>query len=163
MDEKEICSSLVNLDDFECALCYRLFYQPVTTPCGHVFCRACLDRCLDHQTICPMCKSSLSDVSTFVSSMELFASPLHIVVLWLTPAKVDTRFIPIHICIGCKVVGRLQVFVVFFSEVGKIYNILSTRRISDWFLMCHYTCLLTREEGTWRLTHFKWKVERFIA
>ena len=26
-------------EDFECPLCFRLFYEPVTTPCGHTFCR----------------------------------------------------------------------------------------------------------------------------
>ncbi|XP_076446045.1 LON peptidase N-terminal domain and RING finger protein 1-like [Babylonia areolata] len=60
-DVKEIDPSLLNVEDVECSLCYRLFYQPVTTRCGHTFCRQCLDRCLDHQTSCPMCKSSLAE------------------------------------------------------------------------------------------------------
>lgn len=47
--------------DVECPLCFRLFWQPVTTPCGHMFCRMCLDRCLDHQPFCPMCKTSLQE------------------------------------------------------------------------------------------------------
>lgn len=46
-------------NDFECTLCYRYLYQPVTTPCGHSFCRTCLDRCLDHSTSCPLCKTSI--------------------------------------------------------------------------------------------------------
>jgi hypothetical protein len=25
--------------DFECSLCFRLFYRPVSTPCGHTYCR----------------------------------------------------------------------------------------------------------------------------
>jgi len=45
--------------DFECTLCCRLFWQPVTTPCGHSFCRTCLDRCLDYSPACPLCKTSL--------------------------------------------------------------------------------------------------------
>lgn len=53
---------LVNVEDFDCSLCYRLLYQPVTTPCGHSFCRQCLDRCLDHRSVCPLCKSSLAEV-----------------------------------------------------------------------------------------------------
>lgn len=47
------------VNDFECTLCYRYLYQPVTTPCGHSFCRTCLDRCLDHSTSCPLCKTSI--------------------------------------------------------------------------------------------------------
>lgn len=46
-------------NDFECTLCFRYLFQPVTTPCGHSFCRPCLDRCLDHSTNCPLCKTSI--------------------------------------------------------------------------------------------------------
>ncbi|XP_061189367.1 LON peptidase N-terminal domain and RING finger protein 1-like [Saccostrea echinata] len=55
----DVSKALVNVDDFECSLCYRLMHEPVTTPCGHSFCRQCLDRCLDHQSNCPLCKGSL--------------------------------------------------------------------------------------------------------
>lgn len=48
-------------DDVECALCFRYLYLPVTTPCGHSFCRTCLDRCLDHSTNCPLCKTTLKE------------------------------------------------------------------------------------------------------
>lgn len=30
--------------DFSCTLCFELFYDPVTTICGHSFCRQCLSR-----------------------------------------------------------------------------------------------------------------------
>ncbi|XP_069949998.1 LON peptidase N-terminal domain and RING finger protein 3 isoform X2 [Cherax quadricarinatus] len=55
------CIDLDKLDknDFECTLCFRYLYEPVTTPCGHSFCRTCLDRCLDHSTNCPLCKTSI--------------------------------------------------------------------------------------------------------
>lgn len=39
-----LVSSALRLDDAECAVCSRLLYQPVTTPCGHSFCRGCLAR-----------------------------------------------------------------------------------------------------------------------
>lgn len=50
---------LLDPNDFECSLCMRLFYEPVTTPCGHTFCKSCLERCLDHTPQCPLCKESL--------------------------------------------------------------------------------------------------------
>ncbi|XP_045203478.1 LON peptidase N-terminal domain and RING finger protein 1-like [Mercenaria mercenaria] len=53
--------SVVNKEDFECSLCYRLLHLPVTTPCGHIFCRPCLDKVLDHKTECPLCKSCLAE------------------------------------------------------------------------------------------------------
>ncbi|KAK3566234.1 hypothetical protein QTP86_029679, partial [Hemibagrus guttatus] len=50
---------LLDPSDFECSLCMRLFYEPVTTPCGHSFCKNCLQRSLDHSPQCPLCKESL--------------------------------------------------------------------------------------------------------
>ncbi|KAM6471517.1 LON peptidase N-terminal domain and RING finger protein 3-like isoform 2-T3 [Liasis olivaceus] len=47
--------------DLECSLCIRLFYEPVTTPCGHTFCKECMERCLDHRPNCPLCKQSLRE------------------------------------------------------------------------------------------------------
>ncbi|KAG9439859.1 hypothetical protein H6P81_020024 [Aristolochia fimbriata] len=46
-------------DDFECTLCLKLLYEPVTTPCGHSFCRACLFQSMDHGNKCPMCRTVL--------------------------------------------------------------------------------------------------------
>lgn len=53
--------NLLTTSDLECSLCYRLIYNPVSTPCGHSYCSSCLDRSLDHQDKCPLCKSSLAD------------------------------------------------------------------------------------------------------
>ncbi|MBN3278150.1 LONF3 protein, partial [Polyodon spathula] len=54
-------SDLIDPCDLECSLCMRLFYEPVTTPCGHTFCLKCLERCLDHNSQCPLCKERLSE------------------------------------------------------------------------------------------------------
>ncbi|KAI8878139.1 hypothetical protein K501DRAFT_196550, partial [Backusella circina FSU 941] len=43
----------------ECSICYTRFTQPTTTPCGHIFCRNCLTRSLDHQRNCPICRYSI--------------------------------------------------------------------------------------------------------
>ncbi|KAF4789003.1 LON peptidase N-terminal domain and RING finger protein 3 [Turdus rufiventris] len=52
---------VVDPSDLDCSLCMRLFYEPVTTPCGHTFCLKCLERCLDHNPKCPLCKEGLSE------------------------------------------------------------------------------------------------------
>ncbi|KAE8613660.1 hypothetical protein XENTR_v10007813 [Xenopus tropicalis] len=52
---------LLSLSDVECSLCIRMFLDPVTTPCGHTFCKECLERCMDHQPYCPLCKQSLRE------------------------------------------------------------------------------------------------------
>uniref|UniRef100_A0A8C3BLP6 LON peptidase N-terminal domain and ring finger 1 n=1 Tax=Cairina moschata TaxID=8855 RepID=A0A8C3BLP6_CAIMO len=56
-----IPGNLIDVSDFECSLCMRLFFEPVTTPCGHTFCKGCLERCLDHAPQCPLCKESLKE------------------------------------------------------------------------------------------------------
>ncbi|XP_003221629.2 LON peptidase N-terminal domain and RING finger protein 1 [Anolis carolinensis] len=56
-----IPDDLIDVSDFECSLCMRLFLHPVTTPCGHTFCRNCLERCLDYAPQCPLCKESLKE------------------------------------------------------------------------------------------------------
>lgn len=52
---------LLSISDLECSLCIRMFFEPVTTPCGHTFCKECLERCLDHRPNCPLCKQSLRE------------------------------------------------------------------------------------------------------
>ncbi|XP_030904743.2 LON peptidase N-terminal domain and RING finger protein 1 [Melopsittacus undulatus] len=56
-----IPEDLIDVSDFECSLCMRLLFEPVTTPCGHTFCKGCLQRCLDHSPQCPLCKESLKE------------------------------------------------------------------------------------------------------
>lgn len=42
-----------------CVQCYKLLYEPVTTPCGHSFCKDCFQRAMDHQPRCPLCRTVL--------------------------------------------------------------------------------------------------------
>jgi len=57
-----IGSEHLHTRDFECSICVNLLWSPVTTPCGHVFCRECLIRSIDNtQTQCPMCKNPLDE------------------------------------------------------------------------------------------------------
>ncbi|MCJ1330506.1 hypothetical protein MMC10_007191 [Thelotrema lepadinum] len=43
----------------ECEVCYSLLLDPLTTPCGHTFCRKCVARVLDHSAACPICRRTL--------------------------------------------------------------------------------------------------------
>ncbi|XP_068602354.1 LON peptidase N-terminal domain and RING finger protein 2 [Brachionichthys hirsutus] len=58
---RTVPAELLDSGDVECSLCMRLFYEPVATPCGHTFCLKCLERCLDHNPNCPLCKENLSE------------------------------------------------------------------------------------------------------
>lgn len=46
-------------DEFDCTLCLKLLYEPITTPCGHSFCRACLFQSMDRYNRCPLCRTVL--------------------------------------------------------------------------------------------------------
>ncbi|XP_067301600.1 E3 ubiquitin-protein ligase TRIM39-like [Pseudorasbora parva] len=45
-------------EELQCSICLEVFTDPVTTPCGHNFCRSCLSKCWTNtQTcFCPLCK-----------------------------------------------------------------------------------------------------------
>ncbi|KAL9598185.1 MAG: hypothetical protein Q9179_003999 [Wetmoreana sp. 5 TL-2023] len=55
---------LANLKDatkgeVDCQVCYALMVDPLTTNCGHTFCRKCVARILDHSNLCPICRRTL--------------------------------------------------------------------------------------------------------
>ena len=45
--------------ELDCQVCYGLMLDPLTTTCGHTFCRKCVARVLDHSTLCPICRRGL--------------------------------------------------------------------------------------------------------
>ncbi|XP_054275817.1 LON peptidase N-terminal domain and RING finger protein 3 [Macrosteles quadrilineatus] len=57
----QIDKNAVDPSDFDCILCCRALWRPVTTPCGHSYCAMCLERCMDYSTACPLCMTSLSN------------------------------------------------------------------------------------------------------
>ena len=42
-------------EEFQCAICWQLMYKPVTTPCGHTFCKKCLEQALEQKRQCILC------------------------------------------------------------------------------------------------------------
>ncbi|BGP18037.1 hypothetical protein JCM10213_008428 [Rhodosporidiobolus nylandii] len=52
-------------NDCECQVCVQLVHDPVTTPCGHSFCRGCLARSYDHSDRCPLCRAALPSLAFF--------------------------------------------------------------------------------------------------
>ncbi|TEA34125.1 hypothetical protein DBR06_SOUSAS34410022 [Sousa chinensis] len=90
--------------DLECSLCMRLFYEPVTTPCGHTFCLKCLERCLDHNAKCPLCKDGLSQVkrSFFLDWVSLLGIGLNKnVPIFVCTMAYPTVPCPLHIFEPC--------------------------------------------------------------
>ena len=46
-------------NELDCQVCYTLLLDPLTTSCGHTFCRKCVARVLDHSDLCPICRRTL--------------------------------------------------------------------------------------------------------
>ncbi|XP_039664075.1 E3 ubiquitin-protein ligase TRIM21-like [Perca fluviatilis] len=63
-------------DQFLCSICLDVFTDPVTTSCGHNFCKNCITEHWDtnDQYLCPMCKEGFTlrpdlKINTFISEM----------------------------------------------------------------------------------------------
>ncbi|CAK6982586.1 E3 ubiquitin-protein ligase TRIM21-like, partial [Scomber scombrus] len=69
-------SCLRSEDQFLCSICLDVFTDPVTTPCGHNFCKNCINEHWnrDDQYLCPLCKKVYYTrpelhINTFISEM----------------------------------------------------------------------------------------------
>ncbi|KAL7880813.1 hypothetical protein SRHO_G00030670 [Serrasalmus rhombeus] len=69
-------SSLLSEDQLQCSICLDVFTDPVSTPCGHNFCRVCLNECWDSSSAyhCRVCKKEFPtrpelSVNTFISGL----------------------------------------------------------------------------------------------
>ncbi|XP_029941893.1 E3 ubiquitin-protein ligase TRIM39-like [Salarias fasciatus] len=61
---------------FQCTICQEVFTDPVTTPCGHNFCQACIQSVWDSSNVyqCPTCNKSFltrPEISINVAFKEL--------------------------------------------------------------------------------------------
>ncbi|XP_048059533.1 E3 ubiquitin-protein ligase TRIM39-like isoform X1 [Megalobrama amblycephala] len=47
-------------EELQCSICLDVFTDPVSTPCGHNFCKTCLNKCWDNSWTCncPYCKET---------------------------------------------------------------------------------------------------------
>ncbi|KAL0964934.1 hypothetical protein UPYG_G00274630 [Umbra pygmaea] len=69
-------SSVLSEEQFLCSICLDVFTEPVSIPCGHNFCKACIRTYWDSNDLCqcPMCKETFyqrSDlrINMFISEM----------------------------------------------------------------------------------------------
>ncbi|XP_032364738.1 E3 ubiquitin-protein ligase TRIM21-like [Etheostoma spectabile] len=69
-------SCLLTEDQFLCSICLEVFTDPVSTPCGHNFCKTCINKHWDTDVPyqCPNCKEVFNikpelKVNTFISEM----------------------------------------------------------------------------------------------
>ncbi|KAI3371557.1 hypothetical protein L3Q82_023592, partial [Scortum barcoo] len=69
-------SCLLTEDQFLCSICQDVFTHPVSTPCGHNFCKTCITKHWNINVLCqcPNCKEVFYtrpelEVNTFISEM----------------------------------------------------------------------------------------------
>uniref|UniRef100_A0A668AJS0 Uncharacterized protein n=1 Tax=Myripristis murdjan TaxID=586833 RepID=A0A668AJS0_9TELE len=98
--EMSAASCLLSEDQLLCSICLDVFTDPVTTPCGHNFCKTCITQHWDVNTPCqcPLCKEDFKQrpelrVNTFISEMAAHRSDRRCA----KPAEV-----PCDVCTGTK-------------------------------------------------------------
>ena len=50
---------------FECSICFEEVKEAQLTRCGHMFCRGCLEECLNRRHECPQCKREMTVDDSF--------------------------------------------------------------------------------------------------
>jgi len=80
-NENDLPLLLITEEMFECSLCHQLLMEPVTTSCGHSYCKGCILRALDHDNRCPLCRTVIHispdhGVSVMLQQMILANFPL---------------------------------------------------------------------------------------
>ncbi|CAL8235745.1 unnamed protein product [Boreogadus saida] len=93
-------------DNFSCSICLDVFNSPVTTACGHNFCRTCITKFWDDQVQykCPVCNKHFNTrpdlrVNTFLSDL---AAQFRTSVQVKEQPCVETAEVPCDVCTGTQ-------------------------------------------------------------
>ncbi|CAL8238716.1 unnamed protein product [Lota lota] len=106
-------------DIFSCSICLDVLNSPVTTPCGHNFCRTCITTCWDGQVQykCPVCNKLFQtrpdlQVNTFISEMvDQFRSSVRV----KEQPCVEPAEVPCDVCTGTQLKAVKSCLVCFTS------------------------------------------------
>lgn len=54
--------TVAEVENLTCAICFRLYFDPITAPCQHSYCRDCLIKSFKkNNKLCPLCRLELHD------------------------------------------------------------------------------------------------------
>ncbi|XP_056443644.1 E3 ubiquitin-protein ligase TRIM39-like [Gadus chalcogrammus] len=128
-------------ENFSCSICLDVFSSPVSTPCGHNFCRTCITKYLDEQVKykCPVC-SKLFDtrpdlqVNTLLSEMvDRFGTSVRV----REQPYVEPAEVPCDVCTGTQlkaVKSCLECFMSFCQthlEPHQRVTVLKKHRLAE--------------------------------
>ncbi|XP_062293753.1 E3 ubiquitin-protein ligase TRIM21-like isoform X1 [Scomber scombrus] len=95
-----VASCLLSEDQFVCSICLDVFTDPVSTPCGHNFCKNCINEHWNNndQYLCPLCKKVFNTrpelhINTFISEMVSHSS---------SEQQAAKPEVPCDVCTGTK-------------------------------------------------------------
>lgn len=105
---KKINDNIEFNENENCIICYDTMNEPTMTPCGHMFCKKCIQLCLNHRKECPMCKHVI-DPSTLVEikNKKEIVEP-------------DTNINPLIIKYGAKLGKLIQTTRTLLSQDARI-------------------------------------------
>ncbi|XP_030295938.1 probable E3 ubiquitin-protein ligase TRIML1 isoform X1 [Sparus aurata] len=103
-------SRLLSEEKFLCSVCLDVFTEPVSTPCGHNFCRPCIHKYWDSSDVCqcPLCNRTFSPrpelhVNTFVSELAAeFKTQVQVKVSTPEPQLPETEDVLCDFCSEIK-------------------------------------------------------------
>lgn len=76
IDDAPILQSQTQLNEEEeeagciCSICMEELHDPVSTPCGHVFCRRCIEEWLLRSDVCPYCNTPKMDKNSLLPILD---------------------------------------------------------------------------------------------
>ncbi|XP_059905033.1 E3 ubiquitin-protein ligase TRIM39-like [Gadus macrocephalus] len=106
-------------ENFSCSICLDAFSSPVTTPCGHNFCRTCITKYWDEQVKykCPVCNELFNTrpdlrVNTLLSEMvDRFGTSVRV----KEQPCVEPAEVPCDVCTGTQLKAVKSCLVCFIS------------------------------------------------
>ena len=57
----------------QCSVCFEVFSQPISLPCGHTFCRGCLRSSIRTKSRCPLCRAPVAPGAAQISENTTLA------------------------------------------------------------------------------------------
>ncbi|CAL8389717.1 unnamed protein product [Boreogadus saida] len=128
-------------ENFSCSICLDVFSSPVSTPCGHNFCRTCITRYWDEQVKhkCPVCNKLFDtrpdlQVNTLLSEMvDRFGTSVRV----REQPYVEPAEVPCDVCTGTQlkaVKSCLECFMSFCQthlEPHQRVTVLKKHRLAE--------------------------------